>query len=153
MFSISKANRSSMLICISENDFQKCFSIWSSYLQSKSTFFSMLILFKPKINMEFLCAFGIWFFILRFSKNAKISMEQLFVVQMSPFLEGAPRGCELHGNLVKHKAWGGSLGALNCTMWSQGAKKASPDLMFYKVSAKFATLRIPCQKSINLDNK
>ena len=80
-------------------------------------------------------------------------MEQLFVVQMSPFLEGAPRGCELHGNLIKHKAWGGSLGALNCTMWSQGAKKASPDLMFYKVSAKFATLRIPCQKSINLDNK
>ena len=80
-------------------------------------------------------------------------MEQLFVVQMSPFLEGAPRGCELHGNLIKHKAWGGSLGALNCTMSSQGAKKASPDLMFYKVSAKFATLRIPCQKSINLDNK
>ena len=80
-------------------------------------------------------------------------MEQLFVVQMSPFLEVAPRVCELHGNLIKRKAWGGSPGALNCIMCSQGAKKASPDLMFHKDSVKLATLRIPCPKSTDLDSK
>ena len=55
-------------------------------------------------------------------KNVKINMEQLFAVQINPFLEGAPRGCERHGNLIKRKAWGGSPGALNCIMCSQGAK-------------------------------
>ena len=105
------------------------------------------------INMELLFAFENSFLILQFCKTVEINMEQLFVVQMSPFLEGAPRGCELRGTLIQRKAWGGSPGALNCIMCSQGAEKASPDVMFHKVSAKFATLRIPCLESIDLDCK
>ena len=94
-----------------------------------------------KINMEQLFPFEIQFRILHFWKNLKINMEQLFALQMDAFLSGAPQGCEPQENLIKHKVLGSLFGTQNGTMWSQGAKKTSPDLMFYKVCAKFATLR------------
>ena len=40
---------------------------------------------------------------------------------------------------MKHKVWGSFLGRANVGKCFQGAKKAPPDLMFYKVSARVAT--------------
>ena len=51
-------------------------------------------------------------FILRFFENVEINMEQLFVVQIDAFLARNPQRCELRGNLIKHKVWGGFFGAL-----------------------------------------
>ena len=87
-----------------------------------------------KINMDQLFPFEIQFLILHFWKNLKINMEQLFALQMDAFLSGAPQGCELQENPIKHKVLGSLFGTQNGTMWSQGAKKTSPDLMFYKFS-------------------
>ena len=103
--------------------------------------FSLRDFSTRKINMEQLFPFEIQFLILQVWKNLKINMEQLFALQMDVFLSGAPQGCELQENLIKHKVLGSLFGTQNGTMWSQGAKKTSPDLMFYKVCAKFATLR------------
>ena len=96
--------------------------------------------FTSKINMEQLFPFEIQFFILQFWKNLKINMEQLFALQMDAFLSGAPQGCELQENLMKHKVLGSLFGTQNGTMWSQGAKKTSPDLMFIR----FARSSQPC---------
>ena len=137
---ISKENSCSILIFHCKINFKNDFSIWSSYLCSKSIFSERNFSLR-KINMEQLFPFEIQFFILRFCENLKINMEQLFALQMDAFLSGAPQGCELQENLIKHKVLGSLFGTQNGTMWSQGAKKTSPDLMFYKVCAKFATVR------------
>ena len=42
------------------------------------------------------------------------------------FLSGAPQGCELQQNLIKHKVLGSLFGTQNGTMWSRGAKKDLP---------------------------
>ena len=80
-------------------------------------------------------------------------MEQLFVVQIDAFLARNPQRCELRGNLIKHKVWGGFFGALGPHGAVQGHKRASPGLMFYKVSVKFTASRRPFQKRAHLDNK
>ena len=40
---------------------------------------------------------------------------------------------------MKHTVWGSFLGRTNAGKCFQGAKKVSPDLMLYKVSARVAT--------------
>ena len=153
IFSISKANRSSILIFILQNDFGKYFLFWTSYLQSKTDFSAKKILFRSKINMELLFAFENWFFILRFFENVKINMEQLFVVQIGTFSAWEPRCCELRETLIKHKGWGG----LFDTLGPQGAdlcpKEASQSLTFHSVCVKFAAMLRPWRKSINLESK
>ena len=137
---ISKENSCSILIFHCKINFENDFSIWSSYLCSKSIFFrSGIFHFENQYGAAISPRDSI--FMLQFWKNLKINMEQLFALQMDAFLSGAPQGCELQENLIKHDVLGSLFGTQNGTMWSQGAKKTSPDLMFYKVCAKFATLR------------
>ena len=47
-----------------------------------------------------------------FFENVEINMEQLFAVQIDAFLAQNPQRCELRGNLIKPKVWGGFFGAL-----------------------------------------
>ena len=136
---ISKENSCSILIFHCKINFKNDFSIWSSYLCSKSIFFrAEFFTSKNQYGAAISLRDSIF---LQCWKNLKINMEQLFALQMYAFLSGAPQGCGLQENLIKHKVLGSLLGTQNGTMWSQGAKKTSPDLMFYKVCAKFATLR------------
>ena len=52
---------------------------------------------------------------------------------------------------MKHKVWGSFLGRTNAGKWFQGAKKAPPDHMFYKVSARVATKAGGHAKRLDLD--
>ena len=94
-----------------------------------------------------------WFFILQFCKKLKINMDQLFAFQIDAFSPRAQHGCELYANTMKRKALGSLFGAQICALRSKGVKNASSTLMFNKGFAKFATSRLPCRKSANLDNK
>ena len=78
-------------------------------------------------------------------------MGQLFAFQIDAFLPRAQHGCELYANTMKRKALGSLFGAQICALRSKGVKKASSTLMFNKGFAKFATSRLPCRKSANLD--
>ena len=140
-YSIWKGNTPSILILFFWATLKFIFSIWSSYLCSKSIF-SLRDFPLRKINMEQLLPLEIRFFILQFWKNLKINMEQLFALQMDAFLSGAPQGCELQEHLIKHKVLGSLFGTQNGTMWSRGGEKDLPRPYVYKVCAKFATLRI-----------
>ena len=80
-------------------------------------------------------------------------MDQLFAFQIDAFSPRAQHGCELYANTMKRKALGSLFGAQICALRSKGVKKASSTLMFNKGFAKFATSRLPCRKSANLDNK
>ena len=92
-------------------------------------------------------------FYFAFFENVKINMEQLFVVQIGTFSAWEPRCCELRETLIKHKGWG----ALFDTLGPQGAdlcpKEASQSLTFHSVCVKFAAMRRPWRKSINLESK
>ena len=52
---------------------------------------------------------------------------------------------------MKHKVWGSFLGRANAGKCFQGAKKAPPDLMLYKVSARVATKAGGHAKILGLD--
>ena len=52
---------------------------------------------------------------------------------------------------MKHKVWGSFLGRTNAEKCSQGAKKAPPDLMLYKASARVATKAGGHAKRLDLD--
>ena len=52
---------------------------------------------------------------------------------------------------MKHKVWGSFLGRANAGKCFQGAKKAPPDLMFHKVSARVATKAGGHAKRLDLD--
>ena len=85
------------------------------------------------------------------ASREKIDLDKLLSGYSKPFCVPACCCSHLCGNHMKHKVWGSFLGRTNAEKCFQGAKKAPPDLMFNKVSARLATKAGGHAKRLDLD--